>query len=321
MGTDIDNEEFDDRDYSRFADRLGECLSALGQLLEQPGFGTGPATIGADLELFLIDSAARPLPRNRAVCAATADPRVNVEPNRCNPGTQRHASLAGRAAIRPLRERLNPDCRPGGRRGQGPRGPGRGHRHLPTLSPADLGPAMMTDVPRYRALSGGLRRLRQDRFRIRIASADPLELADDVGLEAATTSFQVHLRVDPADFTRTHNAVQLATAPVMAVSGNSPTFLSHRLWEETRIAVFRQSIDDRSGRGPRRRTGRTGWGRAFADRDAGPACRPHHDRHAGQRRIPDRAVALADGPRPTRCRSTAPTMGSTAPPSTACPPG
>lgn len=197
MGTDIDNEEFDDRDYSRFADRLGECLSALGQLLEQPGFGTGPATIGADLELFLIDSAARPLPRNRAVCAATADPRVNVEPNRCNPGTQRHASLAGRAAIRPLRERLNPDCRPGGRRGQGPRGPGRGHRHLPTLSPADLGPAMMTDVPRYRALSGGLRRLRQDRFRIRIASADPLELADDVGLEAATTSFQVHLRVDP----------------------------------------------------------------------------------------------------------------------------
>ena len=32
MGTDIDQEEFDERDYSRFAERLGECLSALSRL-------------------------------------------------------------------------------------------------------------------------------------------------------------------------------------------------------------------------------------------------------------------------------------------------
>jgi hypothetical protein len=93
----------------------------------------------------------------------------------------------------------------------------------------------------------------------------PLELVNaDVALEAANTpSFQVHLRVDPADFTRTYNAVQLATAPVLAVSGNSPTFLGHRLWEETRIAVFKQSVDDRPGHRPRRRPTRitlgTGW--------------------------------------------------------------
>ena len=62
---------------------------------------------------------------------------------------------------------------------------------------------------------------------------------------------------------RTYNAVQLATAPVLAVSGNSPTFLGHRLWEETRIAVFKQLVDDRPGHGPRRRPARTtlgtGW--------------------------------------------------------------
>src|SRR4030095_8317204 len=44
---------------------------------------------------------------------------------------------------------------------------------------------------------------------------------------------------------------------------NSPTFLGHRLWEETRIALCKQSIDDRDGRGPRRRPARmafgTGW--------------------------------------------------------------
>jgi hypothetical protein len=269
MGTDIDNEEFDERDYSRFSGRLEECLSTLGQLLEWPGFGTGPSTIGAELELFLIDGAGRPLPHNQAIRAAAADPRVNVELNRCN--LELNASpvlLAGRpftalgAELNLLVDRVAHMARDHGGRvaliGI-----------LPTLSLADLGPLMMTDVPRYRALNRGLRRLRQDPFRIRIAGQDPLELADDdVGLEAANTSFQVHLRVDPADFTRIYNAAQLATAPALAVSGNSPTFLGHRLWEETRIAVFKQSVDDRHSHGPRRRPARsalgTGWVRGGA---------------------------------------------------------
>jgi hypothetical protein len=84
MGTDIDHEEFNDSDYSRFAERLGECLSALGLLLQRPGFGAGPATIGAELELFLVDAAARPLPDNQAIRAAVADPRVTVELDRFN---------------------------------------------------------------------------------------------------------------------------------------------------------------------------------------------------------------------------------------------
>ena len=60
MGTDTDSDEFGQRDYSRVAARLGESQSALGQLLDRPGFGIGPTTIGAELELFLIDGAARP---------------------------------------------------------------------------------------------------------------------------------------------------------------------------------------------------------------------------------------------------------------------
>ena len=35
------------------------------RLLQQPGFGTGPVTVGAEAELFLVDSSARPLPRNQ----------------------------------------------------------------------------------------------------------------------------------------------------------------------------------------------------------------------------------------------------------------
>ncbi len=264
MGTAISTEEFDERDYPQFTERLEECLSELGQLLERPGFGIGPATIGAELEVFLIDRAGRPLPRNQAIRAAAADPRVTVELNRCN--LELNASpvrLAGRPfsalgdELDLLLDRVAEVA---------------SHRAgrlaligiLPTLDRADLTPGMLTDAPRYRALNAGVQRLRRSPARIRIAGPDPLELASlGLGLEGANTSFQVHLRVDPADFTRTYNAVQLAIAPVLAVSGNSPTFLGHRLWEETRIALYKQAADDRPGRGLHRRPARaalgTGW--------------------------------------------------------------
>jgi hypothetical protein len=250
MGTDIGQEEFDDSDNARFAERLEECLSALRQLLDRPGFGAGLATVGAELELFLVDAAARPLPHNQAVRAAAADPRVTVELDRFN--LELNASpvpLAGRP-FAALGSELNTllDHVADAARSRAGRPALIGI--LPTLTRADLGPGVLTDTPRYRALNTGLRRLRQGPFRIRIAGEDPLELAsEDLTLEGATSSFQVHLRVDPADFTRTYNAVQLATAPVLAVSGNSPTFLGHRLWEETRIALFKQSVDDRHAQG------------------------------------------------------------------------
>ena len=261
MGTDIDQEDFDDRDYARFAERLEECLSTLGQLLGRPGFGTGPASVGAELELFLVDGAARPLPDNQAIRAAAADPRVSVELDRFN--LELNATpvqLAGRP-FAALGGELNVLLDHVADSAKDHAGRVAVIGILPTLSRADIGPGMITEVPRYRALNTGLRRLRQDRFRIQIAGDDPLELAsDDVGLEGANSSFQVHLRVDPADFTRTYNAVQLATAPVLAVSGNSPTFLGHRLWDETRIALFKQSVDDRNRGGPRRRPARTALG-------------------------------------------------------------
>ena len=261
MGTDIDQEDFDDSDYARFAERLEECLSALTRLLDRPGFGAGPATVGAELELFLVDAAARPLPHNQVIRAAVADPRITVELDRFN--LELNASpvpLAGRP-FAALGGELNVLLDHVAHAASGHAGRLALISILPTLTRADLSPGVMTDLPRYRALNTGLRRLRQDPFRIRIAGEDPLELAsEDVALEGANSSFQIHLRVDPADFTRTYNAVQLATAPVLAVSGNSPTFLGHRLWEETRIALFKQSVDDRQAQGPHRRPARTALG-------------------------------------------------------------
>jgi len=264
MGTGIDQETFDQLDYARFRQRLEQSLVTLGRLLARPGFGVGPATLGAELELFLVDAAARPLPQNHAIHAAAADPRVNLELDRFNLELNATPTLLAGRPFAALGEelRLLLGLVAGAARAYGARVALIGI--LPTLRRADLHPAAMSDVARYRALDRGLRRLRHAPFHVRIAGADPLELtSEDVALEGANTSFQVHLRVDPAAFARTYNAVQLATAPALAVAGNSPTLLGHQLWEETRIALCKQSIDERDGHGPRRRVARvafgTGW--------------------------------------------------------------
>jgi hypothetical protein len=46
----------------------------------------------------------------------------------------------------------------------------------------------------------------------------------------------------------------------LAAAGNSPVFLGRRLWEETRIALFKQSVEERDGVGLRRGPARAGFG-------------------------------------------------------------
>ena len=161
--------------------------------------GPGPVTVGAEAELFLVDGSARPLPRNRAIQAASSDARVALELNRFN--LELNASpvlLPGRpfAALEAeLDLLLDRVADAASDHAGGPALIGI----LPTFGPADLGPGMMTDAARYRALSSGLRRLRRDPFRIRISGQDPLDLAsEDIGFEGAARSGVVRGTATPA---------------------------------------------------------------------------------------------------------------------------
>jgi hypothetical protein len=168
MGLAIDREQFDQADYLRFERRLDECLLALGRLLERPGFGVGPATVGAELELFLVDGRGRALPRNQAVRAVAADPRVVLEVDRFNLELNlTPARLAGRpfaAMAGELDQALALVRRAAGRHG------GRIVMVgiLPTLRAGELRLAALSDAARFRALNHGILRLRREPFRIRI---------------------------------------------------------------------------------------------------------------------------------------------------------
>ena len=206
MGLEIDREEFSEADYARFEGRLSTSIRVIRALLERPGFGEGPMTLGAELEASLVDDDGRPAPLNHAVLAESVDPRLTFELDRFNlESNLRYDQLAGRP-FRFLAAEMD-DALAEMRRAAAL------HQLdvaligiLPTLTEADLQAEAMTDSMRYRALSASLRRLRREPFQLDIRGEDHLQLrCHDVTYEGAATSLQIHLRVAPSAFASLYN--------------------------------------------------------------------------------------------------------------------
>ena len=246
MGKDIDTTDFTEQDFDRFRDSLRDNLIALEIMLARPDFGDGDLSFGAELELYVIDDDGKPLHVNQKIMEKLNDPQLTLELNRYNleynftPVALKDGCLhATQSEALEVIERIDKAA-----------AEWSGHvlpvGILPTLQQPDTGYDAMTPLPRFKALTRELTELRGGPFTIAISGEDTLQLAmDDVTLEGANTSFQVHLRVPTAEFADFYNAVQLTTPLALAMSANSPTLFGHRLWQETRIPLFKQSIDCR----------------------------------------------------------------------------
>jgi gamma-glutamyl:cysteine ligase YbdK (ATP-grasp superfamily) len=271
LGIRITSDDFKEADYARFSEKLRDGLAILAQLLSRPGFGQGPPSIGAELEMFLMDAAGDPASVSEPLLATLNDARFTPELDRFNLEYNARPLALGGSCLDELEE----DLRRGVVQAEAAAA-AHGARValmgiLPTLRHRHFEPDAMSNLPRYRALARGLRRARNsESFHLRIDGEDPLELRwPHVTVEGANTSLQLHLRVAPTQFTAVYNAAQLATAPILAASGNSPLFLGHRLWEETRVALFKQAVDVRLDHGLARQAPRVGFGEGWLRHGAG----------------------------------------------------
>ncbi|MEM6532227.1 MAG: glutamate--cysteine ligase [Myxococcota bacterium] len=233
---------------SAFRTRLLHSVEALRLLLQRPGFGVGPASIGAELEMCIVDGDGCPLGLNEEIRTTVADPRVTLEVNRfnleLNTSPQAFEGPAFFTLGKQMFELLTALEEEAERRD--------GHivtiGILPTLREGDLDRTQMTHADRYERMSEKLRAIRGQPFRIKITGRDVVELAsDDLTLEGANTALQIHLRVAPERFGNVYDAANLAIAPVLALAVNSPLLLGCDLWSETRIPLFEQSVDVRHG--------------------------------------------------------------------------
>jgi len=269
MGLSIDRSSFSEADYAHAAIRLRQNLEALRQLLARPGFGAGPSTLGAELELSIIGPEAEALPLNREVLAAALDPHVQLELDRFNLEYNLTPVAPGGKPFTAMQEEMS-RALAGLSAATGQFG-GRviAIGILPTLTMDQLQSGWMTDLPRYHALSAGIQRLRQESIHIRIDGKEPLQAEfDSVTVEGANTSFQLHLRIPPERFANCYNAAQLVTPAALAASANSPWLLGHNLWDETRIALFKQSVDTRRHHREWRRMARVPFGHGWVRKGA-----------------------------------------------------
>ncbi|MDA1194523.1 MAG: glutamate-cysteine ligase family protein [Planctomycetota bacterium] len=233
----------------RFERRLIADVDALERLLAMDVFEQGVTRIGVEQEFFLIDEHGRPAPRAMEVLEIlggdgsvyqTELARFNVE--LALPPVELTADCFSQIESQ-LRREMGIIRTAAAKQGVDVVAIGI----LPTLGWEHLTLDYMTPSPRYAALNRRVSAMRRGEFRIHIRGTDILHAThDNVMLEAFNTSFQLHLQVAPDEFAKTYNAMQLATALAVAASGNSPLLLGNRLWEETRIALFRQSVDTRT---------------------------------------------------------------------------
>jgi gamma-glutamyl:cysteine ligase YbdK (ATP-grasp superfamily) len=245
MGDEIADRFFAAEDFSTFRARLDEETALLEQLFRHRGFSERGNMAGFELEAWLVDEMGNPAPRNAEYLSALDNPLVvpelasfNIELN----GSP--TALQGRAFSR-LQDELDATlgaCRQVAQRmGLGIVTIGI----LPTVQEAMLRPSFMSKMVRYQSLNDRVIALRDGRpIALRIEGEPDLDSSHShVMLEAAATSFQIHLQCRADMAVRDFNASMMASAPMVAVSANSPYLFGHTLWDETRIPLFQQSVD------------------------------------------------------------------------------
>ena len=251
-------EGVEDRDLRRFTRRVLDDLDTLERICADGRIEAGIRRIGAEQELFLVDRAGRPALLGPEVLAAVADDRFTTELGRFNIEANLSPHVFGGDCLRRLERELRELHLKARRAAESQNAQAVMVGILPTLERRHLSLDAMTPVPRYYALNKALTGLAGGRFRTAIKGTDELEFEhDNIMLEACNTSFQVHFQVGSDEFARLYNLAQLVTGPVLAASVNSALLLGRRLWHETRIALFQQSVDVRNpsqkGRGNRTR--------------------------------------------------------------------
>jgi CBS domain-containing protein/gamma-glutamylcysteine synthetase len=221
-------------------------IKAFEIMLERGLFEKGIERIGAEQELALVNDNWKPAPVNQEILDTLKDDHFTTELAKFNmeinldPLEFKGNCLSVMESQ--LQSMINHIDDIGRQFGARPLLTGI----LPTIKKSDLIFENITPNPRYKILSDLLLEFRGGHFELHINGTDELITKHkNILFEACNTSFQVHLQVEADDFVSRYNWAQAISGPVLAAATNSPILLGKRLWRETRIALFQQSIDIR----------------------------------------------------------------------------
>lgn len=259
MGQEIDVAHFTDADFKTFYQRLESETRYLKQCFEDQRFASGPVTCGFELEAWLVDQQLHPAPINEQFIEAMGSPMVTPELASFNlEFNYTPLDLTG-FALRNVQAEMQSLWDQGIKTATDLNSQLVMTGILPTVCQADLTMSNISPMKRYQALNEQALKLREGRpLQINIHGDEVLRTVhDDVMLESAATSFQIHMQVPLDRAVRTYNTSVILSAPMVAVSANSPFLFGKQLWHETRVPLFEQSVElggyEPGAHGPMRR--------------------------------------------------------------------
>ncbi|HKJ76914.1 MAG TPA: glutamate--cysteine ligase [Gammaproteobacteria bacterium] len=245
MGQEIHGERFSKRDFDAFRRRLEQETALLESWFAEGRFSERHSIGGFELEAWLVDGKNRPAPVNDRLLPLLDEALVTPELSRFNIELNSTPRVLEGAVFDRMAEELEGNwrrCREAAARlGVDLVMTGI----LPTVEESELTLENMSGMVRYRALNEQVLRLRAGRpLTLDIQGIEHLHTQHrDVMLEAATTSFQIHLQLDQARAARYFNAAVLLSGPMVAATANAPFLFGKRLWRETRIPLFERAVD------------------------------------------------------------------------------
>jgi len=246
MGDDVAATVFSREDRQRYRAKVKRCLDVFARMLSESRFEATRGSIGLEIELNLTDEDGDPAMVNAKVLEAIADGdfqtelaqfniEINVAPRQLTGGVLTELERDVRVSLNNAEEKS---------RSVGAHMVMVGI--LPTVSDRHLNADSFSANPRYDLLNEQIFAARGEDLDIRIAGVERLAtFADTMAPEAACTSVQLHLLVEPAQFGTHWNAAQAIAGVQLALAGNSPFFFGKELWRETRIPLFEQATDTR----------------------------------------------------------------------------
>ena len=246
MGDAVSRDSYTPKQRTRYRQLLLDDLESFDAHLQEAEF-VDHGTIGLELELNLVGEDMAPKGCNEAVLEGLSDEyqtevgRYNVELN------HPPLDLTG-DGLRQLHEGLDKRLAAvdGAAKKAGAHVAMIGT--LPTVTTDYLqSDEWMTPENRYAALSNMVLEARGELVHIDVSRQERYRATfDDIATESTCTSMQLHLQVAPDRFRDAWNASQAIAGVQVALGANSPLFMGHRTWHESRIPVFKQSIDTRT---------------------------------------------------------------------------
>ena len=254
MGQEIERLRFDPPAFERFRARVRDETQRLGEWVRSGAMAETAYVAGFELEAWLVDHNLFPAPINQPYLSALANRLVVPELSKFNIELNGTPQPLGPGALLRLEEELVSTWRECVRVAHDLGAALVMVGILPTIREADLCLANMSSMNRFHALNEQVMRARHGRaITVEISGREHLRAKHrDVMLEAATTSFQVHLQVPATRAARYYNASLILSGPVVAACGNSPLLFGLTLWEETRVPLFEQAVALGGGHGTAR---------------------------------------------------------------------